>query len=205
MGVAAAVLLLVVVVYYFSVYVPHQSRMREMVDEFNMKKKQFSDMAVKASDLNFYLEEKERLERDTEKAKRMLPDKKEIPSLLSKISEEAEKYGLEVYFFEPSPESVKEMIAEVPVSVKLKGSYHEVLSFFDSVNKIPRIVNVSNIKMKSEPQKARKTASKVKGSAFSAFQPNKTRLDVSLKVTTYRVLSQSEIEKRKKGGKRGKK
>jgi type IV pilus assembly protein PilO len=190
-----AVLILIVLAYYVTVYIPHLDKMESLFREFNSKKAEFSKMVVLVRDRGQFMEEVEGLDRDLKVAISMLPDKKEIPSLLKKLSDEAEKYGLEVYYFEPLSERKKEFYAEVPVSIKLKGSFHEVLGFFDSVNKLARIVNVSNIKLKADAKSQNKKEPK-KGSvvsAFSGFQPNKTDLDVVFTATTYRFLTESEM------------
>jgi len=141
------------------------------------------------------MEEVEALDRDLKVAISMLPDKKEIPSLLKKLSDEAEKFGLEVYYFEPLAERKKEFYAEVPVSMKVKGSFHEVLGFFDSVNKLARIVNVSDLEMKVVNEKAKQDNNKKSKvtTSFGGFQPNKTALDIAFRATTYRFLSSAEM------------
>ncbi len=200
-GAIGAIMVGIVIAYFVTSFLPHQSRMEEMAEQFSQKRAEFSKMVVLVRDRGQYMEEVEHLDRELKYAITVLPDKKEIPSLLKKLSEEAEKFGLEVYYFEPQSESVQGFIAAVPVSIKLKGSFHEVLSFFDSVNKFARIVNISDISLTADPQSVAKEEQRKrdkKGSvssadAFSAFQPNKTKLDVSFRATTYRFLTQAEM------------
>lgn len=187
------ILVLIFAVYYAFVYMPHLEQMESLFREFNSKKAEFSKMVVLVRDRGQFMEEVEALDRDLKVAISMLPDKKEIPSLLKKLSDEAEKFGLEVYYFEPLSERKKEFYAEVPVSIKVKGTFHEVLGFFDSINKLARIVNVSDIDMKADSKQS--SQKKVKGNvvtAFSGFQPNKTDLDIAFRATTYRFLSAAE-------------
>ncbi|MBO7126426.1 type 4a pilus biogenesis protein PilO [bacterium] len=191
------VIVIIIAVYYVTVYMPHVETMESLYREFNSKKAEFSKMVVLVRDRGQFMEEVEALDRDLKVAISMLPDKKEIPSLLKKLSDEAEKFGLEVYYFEPLAERKKEFYAEVPVSMKVKGSFHEVLGFFDSVNKLARIVNVSDLEMKvigdnSAPKKDDKKKGKVTTS-FGGFQPNKTALDITFRATTYRFLSSAEM------------
>ena len=188
------VLVIIVAVYYVMVYMPHVETMESLYREFNSKKAEFSKMVVLVRDRGQFMEEVEALDRDLKVAISMLPDKKEIPSLLKKLSDEAEKFGLEVYYFEPLAERKKEFYAEVPVSMKVKGSFHEVLGFFDSVNKLARIVNVSDLDMKVIGDGAAKKDKKSKvTTSFGGFQPNKTALDITFRATTYRFLSSSEM------------
>ena len=200
-GVVSAIMLIIVVAYYFVVFLPHQTKMKRMFDEYNSKKAEFTRLVVLVRDRGQFMEEVESLNRELKVAISMLPDKKEIPSLLKKVSEEAEKFGLNVYFFEPKSERKRAFYAEVPVAIKLKGSFQEVLSFFDSVNKMARIVNISNIRMISKRKKVGKK--KKTKSSILTFQQEKTGLDVSFNATTYRFLSSSELKR--KGGKHGKK
>ena len=191
------VLVVIIAVYYVMVYMPHVDTMESLYREYNSKKAEFSKMVVLVRDRGQFMEEVEALDRDLKVAISMLPDKKEIPSLLKKLSDEAEKFGLEVYYFEPLAERKHEFYAEVPVSMKVKGSFHEVLGFFDSVNKLARIVNVSDLEMKvigdnSSAKKEDKKKSKVTTS-FGGFQPNKTALDIAFRATTYRFLSSAEM------------
>ncbi len=189
------VLVVIIAVYYVTVYMPHVDRMEALYREFNSKKAEFSKMVVLVRDRGQFMEEVEALDRDLKVAISMLPDKKEIPSLLKKLSDEAEKFGLEVYYFEPLAERKKDFYAEVPVSMKVKGSFHEVLGFFDSVNKLARIVNVSDLEMKvvSGGNAAKKEKKSNVKTSFGGFQPNKTALDIVFRATTYRFLSSSEM------------
>lgn len=198
-------LFLMLLIYYFVVFVPHQEKMKNMVSEYNAKKAQFSKMVVMVGDRGRYLEEIESLNRELKVAVSMLPDKKEIPSLLKKVSDEAEKYGLNVYFFQPKGERRRDFYAEVPVDIKVKGTFHEMLSFFDAVQKLSRIVNIDNVSMKVVNRKKEPKPAENKGFS-SLFERSQTELDVSFAATTYRFLSPEELEsKNKKGGKSGKK
>ncbi len=76
-----------------------------------------------------------------------LPDKKEIPSLLTNITESGKDAGLEFLLFQPKPEINKDFYAEIPVSIKVAGNYHNVGLFFDKVSRLSRIVNIKDIVM----------------------------------------------------------
>jgi type IV pilus assembly protein PilO len=100
------------------------------------------------------------LENKLAKAKRELPEQREIPSLLSSVSDLAKDAGLEVQLFKPSPENYREFYAEVPVSVVVNGTYHEVASFFDEVGRLSRIVTISDISFK-EPKLSKEHGAKL--------------------------------------------
>jgi len=203
-AIVAILAVAIVALYVVAVYMPFRANMMEMKDEYSRRSTEFTKMVVLARDRAQFMEEVESLDRELKVAMSILPDKKEIPALLKRISEEAEKFGLEVNFFQPKGEMRKGFYAEVPVDIKLKGTFHEVLSFFDSINKLSRIVNVSNIKMESGKQKTVKKKTGVSNGVFAAFQPNKTELKVSFRATTYRFIAHGN-SKKGKGGKSAKK
>ncbi len=123
------------------------------------------------------------------KALRELPNDREIPELLKRISSVARKVGLEIKKFQPLPEVVREYYAEVPVALEVAGSYHEVAMFFDRLSKLGRIVYVKNVEIKNPEE-----------------QGGKVFLDVVGTSVTFRFLSEDEITKAADGqrGKRGK-
>ena len=80
-------------------------------------------------------------------AMRALPEKKEIPLLLTSISDVGKEAGLEFLLFKPQPARRRDFYEEIPVSVEVLGSYHQTALFFDLVANLPRVVNVRNITM----------------------------------------------------------
>ena len=80
-------------------------------------------------------------------AMKALPEKEEIPSLLTSISRSGQDVGLEFLEFTPKAEVRKEFYAEIPVSIKVQGGYHDLAIFFDKVARLSRIVNIKNISM----------------------------------------------------------
>ena len=80
-------------------------------------------------------------------AMKKLPEKEEIPSLLTSISDAGQAVGLEFLLFQPKTEKKKEFYAEIPVSMSLRGDYHNLAIFFDQVARLNRIVNIENITM----------------------------------------------------------
>lgn len=118
------------------------------------------------------------LEASLKKATAELPDEKEIPELLSNISSLGSDSGLAIIVFRQKPEEYLDFYAQVPVEVRVKGTYHQVGTFFDKVGRLNRIVNVGDIGMK-EPRVERDSV--VVTSAFTA--------------TTYRFLDEAERER----------
>ncbi|MFW2331125.1 MAG: type 4a pilus biogenesis protein PilO [Nitrospinota bacterium] len=91
-------------------------------------------------------------------SKQQLPTEKEIPDLLEQISNMGLRFGLEFASFVPGKESLKEFYAEVPISLSVYGGYHQIVSFLDEISRIPRIVTIKNIKMKTKASSGKQGA-----------------------------------------------
>jgi type IV pilus assembly protein PilO len=139
--------LVVFVGFWFVVYRPQRQEYDRIGKQrASLESKLQEDRRI-AGDLPKFRSEYEKLKRQLELALTELPDKKEIPSLLDGISSLAKDNGLEVVEFKPGGERVKDFYAEVPVSLKLRGAYHEMAMFCYHVGNMPRIVNVGDLKM----------------------------------------------------------
>ena len=104
---------------------------------------------AKANRLKYYQDKLKDAELEFKIVMKKLPEKKEIPALLSSVSQSGRDAGLEFLLFQPEPEQNKDFYAEIPVSIKVTGNYHTVALFFDKVARLSRIVNIDNIKMTS--------------------------------------------------------
>ncbi|MFH1148764.1 MAG: type 4a pilus biogenesis protein PilO [Pseudomonadota bacterium] len=102
---------------------------------------------LKAADYEKFKAEYEATQIAFRKALLLLPDKKEIPALLTSISDLGNGAGLEFLLFKPKDEVRKNFYAEIPVEIIVLGPYHSVAVFFDKVSKLPRIVGISNLNM----------------------------------------------------------
>ncbi len=94
-----------------------------------------------------FQDEAAKLREELKVAITQLPTSKEIPSLLSNISQLGKDSGLEFLLFKPVGEINKDFYAEIPVEIRVKGAYNNVAIFFDKVGKLPRIVNISEVSM----------------------------------------------------------
>ena len=101
----------------------------------------------KAARLTLLRREWKMKEAEFRKVMRALPEKKEIPSLLTSISQSGQDTGLEFVLFQPQKEVNKDFYGEIPVKLELKGNFHNTVMFFDKVTGLNRIVNIRDIKI----------------------------------------------------------
>jgi type IV pilus assembly protein PilO len=100
-----------------------------------------------ANNLAQFRHEKEILERKLAQALTELPNEANIDDLIRSFSEVGNKSGLIINTIEPQGEQKQSFYASIPVVMSVTGNYHEIGVFLDSLSKLARIVNVTNIKM----------------------------------------------------------
>src|SRR5712691_11561281 len=85
------------------------------------------------------------LKQQLEIERRIVPDEKEVDGFMRMLDAEAMKAGIELRRYTAKPAAAKEFYTEVPFEMELDGPYYSMLSFFDRVGKLERIVNVSGL------------------------------------------------------------
>lgn len=168
--------------YFYSSKSEELGKLREKVDTLQT---QISQEQRLARNLPKVREEVKELDVKLKFALQELPDAREIPDLLSSISDLAMDSGLEVSLFKPKSENFKDFYAEVPVSVSVEGTFHQVVTFFDEVGHLPRIVNINSITVRDP----KVTESEVK-------------VVVDCLATTFRYLEEEERVKRQQSDKK---
>lgn len=132
---------------YFSFY-PKIEKIQQLSKEYKTLSQELERMQKEASKLAFYRKKMKEKQTEFNLVKRALPEKKEIPTLLTSISQSGHDSGLEFLLFKPEKEVVKDFYAEIPVSIQVTGNYHNVGLFLSKVASLPRVVNVRNLKLK---------------------------------------------------------
>lgn len=141
------VLLIIIGGFVYFLYLPKHEEYRQLLETgATLQAKLEQDRRI-ASDLPKFEAEYQRMQQQLEEALTQLPNEKEIPTLLTNIASLAKDQGLEVLRFKPGGEVPKGFYAEVPVELKLSGSFHQVALFFQSVGELSRIVNMGNLTM----------------------------------------------------------
>ncbi len=141
--------------YFF--YYPQYIQLDKMTGQLKQLDQQLAIARAAAAQIEKFRQEMKDAEEEFRISRNALPDKEEIPLLLTSISQFGHDAGLEFILFEPKPEINRDFYAEIPVSITVAGNYHQVGVFFDKVSNLNRIVNIKDIKM-VPPGKDAKTA-----------------------------------------------
>ena len=111
--------------------------------------KEYIEKTAIANNLNQFRREKELLEQQLNEALAELPEDKKIEDLLQVFEDRALKAGLKIVSIEPKPPASERFYAKIPIPMQVTGNYHEIATFFDSLGRMRRIVNVSEVSLDS--------------------------------------------------------
>ncbi len=170
--------------YYYFIFMPKHDELKKVQSQYQSRVKTLATYKRRAAEINKY----EKLMAQTQEkfniAMQALPDKRELPSLLTGISNAGSNAGLAFHLFKPDNEINKEFYKEIPVSIKVVGRYHQITDFFYQIVKLNRIVNINDVFIKNQ-----------KGSK---------ELEMSCKAVTYMFVEKKEIPQTSKQKRRKK-
>jgi type IV pilus assembly protein PilO len=143
----SGVFIAIIAIFVFLLYKPKLAQISTLKKQLDTLEQKLVVAKKNSADLKKFQQQMKEAEVQFKMAMRQLPEKEEIPSLLTSISRSGQDVGLEFLLFEPKSEVRKEFYAEIPVAMQVKGGYHDLAVFFDKVARLSRIVNIKNIKM----------------------------------------------------------
>ncbi|MEE9530560.1 MAG: type 4a pilus biogenesis protein PilO [Syntrophobacteria bacterium] len=170
-------------------YMPQTEQITKLRGDLGAAKTKLARLKNVEKNLRAFKKKYKDTELKFKQALKLLPDKHEIPTLLSSISNLGAQSGLEFLLFQPQKEVNRNFYAEIPLKIEVTGPYHNVATFFDKVSRLSRIVNIGNLKMTAA--KAAKT------------KRDTVILKTSCTATTYKFIEAKEQPK--KGKKRRRK
>ena len=115
-------------------------------DEADLRS-QFENKQQRAANLDAYKAQLAEMERSFGAMLRQLPGKTEVPNLLVDISQTGLAAGLQEKLFQPGTEKSNGFYAELPIKIKLVGSYHQFGAFVSGIAALPRIVTLDDIQI----------------------------------------------------------
>ena len=161
---------------YFLVTTPKLEELEKVEKEETSLKAVFDEKAAKAANLEAYKQQLDEMRQSFGALLRQLPNKTEIETLLTDISQTGISSGLEIDLFKPEGLIPKDFYAEYPIKLKVTGRYHQFAQFISGVAALPRIVTLQNINI--EP----------------ADKDGGVKLSMELTAVTYQYLDETELE-----------
>ena len=117
---------------------------REQETEGQLREEYVSKKA-QAVNLDLYLARLNDIDRSFGALLKQLPNKSEVEALLVEINQAGMGRGLQFDLFKPGPEQIKDFYAELPITVRLTGTYHDFGAFAGDIGKLSRIVTLNNV------------------------------------------------------------
>lgn len=135
-----------------------------------------------AINIDIYRKQMEEMQESFGSLLRQLPNTTEVPDLLVDITQAGLGRGLEFSLFRPENERPRDFYAELPISLQVSGTYHELALFISDVAALPRIVTFGNI---------------------SITRGKTDKLSMHATARTYRYLDSAEVKSKAPAPKRG--
>ena len=180
----AVVAIAVLALGYFLDIQAQQENLDSIIIKEKRLKEDFEIKQAKAANLDAYKAQMVEMEDSFGAMIRQLPSKTEVEDLLVDISQTGLASGIEFQLFQPLKEKHIEFYAELPITLKMTGTYHQFGEFVSGIAALPRIVTLENITIKGG---------------------KKADLTMDVTAKTYRYLDESEVSgKRKKKRKKRK-
>lgn len=167
--------------YYFFIFSEQEVAYKRQKKTFLALRKKRLKHEIIARNRGIFKKEVGRLRRRLTAARKLLPNQKEISALLRSIDDTARSSGLQMISFRPRKESREGVYARLPMALVVRGSFFELMRFFDKVRQMKRIVSVSGLTLNA-----------------GKLNNQKVLLNSNFSLTTYRYLKGGKKKRRRK-------
>jgi type IV pilus assembly protein PilO len=152
-------------------------------DEELKLRQSYAEKKAKAVNLELYVQQLREIEQSFGALLKQLPNKSEMDALLTDINQAGLGRGLQFELFRPAAqERIADFYAELPISVRVTGTYHDMGAFASDVAQLPRIVTLNDISIVND----------------------KGTLTMETTAKTFRYLDEEEIAKQRRAAKEAK-
>jgi type IV pilus assembly protein PilO len=139
-------------------------------------REQYAQKKVKAINFELYVQQLKEVEQSFGALVKQLPNRAEIDALLTDINQAGLGRGLQFELFRPAAqEKMADFYAELPISIRITGNYHDMGAFASDVAQLPRIVTLNDV----------------------AIANNAGTLSLDAVAKTFRYLDEEEIAKQR--------
>jgi type IV pilus assembly protein PilO len=140
---------LMVAGFYFYIAEPKSAMIEAVQAENTRLDSEIQALTIKVKHLDELIAANKQLEIELAKKKERLPPEEEAIMLLKQVSDLGVRLGLDIRLWKPGAqtEDPSKLFVKMPVNVEVSGAYHTAALFFDRINRLPRIITVSGLKM----------------------------------------------------------
>ena len=141
----AAASVVIVVVLWFVWLAGSQEILQQEQDKEVKLREDYKTKLTKAVNLDVLKKQREQVQQYVTQLEKQLPSKAEMDALLSDINQAGLGRSLQFDLFRPGQIAVKEYYAELPITIKVSGRYHDIGSFASDIANLSRIVTLNNL------------------------------------------------------------
>lgn len=176
-GVLLAILLLIIGAAYYFMWNDQLTQIDSEKAKTDQLKTTFVDKKKIAVNLPAYRKQLDDIEKQFGALLKQLPGKSEMDALLTDINQAGLGRGLQFELFKPAAsETVKDFYAELPITIRVTGNYHDIGAFAGDIGKLSRIVTLNDISVGA----------------------TKDTLSMDATAMTYRYLDEAEVAEKRR-------
>jgi len=145
--IAIGIIVLFTIAYLFLFIMPQFEEIDSLKKKNQTLQTQLKTSILKAQKLKHVETLAAEAEKRFDLERRVLPENEEMRHLLESVARLKQESGLTFTLFKPEKEIIRDFYAEIPISMKLTGHFHNVGVFFDKLSKLSRLVHIDNFKV----------------------------------------------------------
>ncbi len=169
--IAAVPSIILIALFIFLVFMPKNDKLKALNIKLTKLDKDIVQSEAKIMRLDDLIAENKILQAKLAKLKEQLPEEKEVSVLLKQISELGLTSGLEIRLWKPQNKKTEPsgLYVEIPVKVEVLAEYHKLGDFYSHISRLPRLVNISDIKLITDTKSSKgKVGSGLISASFTA-------------------------------------
>ncbi len=155
LGLFGLVFLILIIAGYFLLWSDQLDSLRASRAQEEQYKVTYVEKKRQAINLEVYQAQMQVIQKSFGALLKQLPAKSEMEALLTEVNQAGTGRGLEFQLFKPASQEIKDAeLAELPISIKVAGGYHDLAAFANDVAKLSRIVTLGNVQVVTNPPKS---------------------------------------------------
>ena len=173
-AIAVAPAVIIAILFVVLVYMPKTKEVKMLNADISKQENEIAKNKTMAAKLDILKIENDKLIKELKELQEKLPEEEGISTLIQQLSEMAVKADIDILTWKPEAKKAHPsgIVEEIPFSLTLAGTYHNLGSFFSNLTRLNRIVNVSDIQL-GDPKVRKEEATlniTVKAITFSAVK-----------------------------------
>jgi type IV pilus assembly protein PilO len=168
--IAAVPSIIFIALFIYFIFIPKNEKLEVLNNKLDKLDTEIASSEAKIMKLDDLIAENKMLQAKLATLKEQLPEEKEVSVLLKQISELGLTSGLKILLWKPQNKKTEPsgLYVEIPVNVEVMAEYHKLGDFYSHISRLPRLVNISDIKLIADTKSAKGEAGGLINATFTA-------------------------------------